>query len=96
VRVSRNAAQQISAWDGHSADQSFGEPVELNHAIELTLDGRLARDIRRKTAGRADLEKTFAVSLSRASQIRSQRQRQRGWKLYSADLFILPGSSRQR
>lgn len=45
--------------------------------------GRLVRDIRRKTAGREDLEAAFLWPLSRADQIRSQQQRQRGWKLYS-------------
>ena len=45
--------------------------------------GRLVRDIRRKIEGKGDLEAVFAVPLSRADQIRSQRQRQRGWKLYS-------------
>ena len=45
--------------------------------------GRLARDIRRKIAGDAVLEDAFATPLSHADQIRSQRQRQRGWKLYS-------------
>jgi len=45
--------------------------------------GRLVRDIRRKIEGRRDLEPVFAAPLSRADQIRSQRQRQRGWKLYS-------------
>jgi IS5 family transposase len=45
--------------------------------------GRLIRDIRRKVAGDAGLESVFADPLGRASQIRSQRQRQRGWKLYS-------------
>ncbi len=45
--------------------------------------GRLIRDIRRKTRGDAALEEAFAVALGRASQIRSQKQRQRGWKLYS-------------
>lgn len=45
--------------------------------------GRLIRDIRRKTEGDADLSAAFAVALSRASQVRSQQQRQRGWKLYS-------------
>jgi IS5 family transposase len=45
--------------------------------------GRLIRDIRRKTAGHEPAEATFEAALSRASQIRSQRQRQRGWKLYS-------------
>jgi IS5 family transposase len=46
--------------------------------------GRLIRDIRRKIAGNADLEAVFAWPLSRADQIRSQQQRQRGWKLYSS------------
>ena len=45
--------------------------------------GRLIRDIRRKIEGKADLGAAFAAPLGRASQIRSQRQRQRGWKLYS-------------
>jgi transposase, IS5 family len=45
--------------------------------------GRLIRDIRRKIAGQAELEAAFEQSLSRAAQIRSQEQRQRGYKLYS-------------
>ena len=50
--------------------------------------GRTIRDIRRKIEGQDALEETFAVPLSRATQIRSQQQRQRGWKLYS---FHAPG-----
>jgi transposase, IS5 family len=45
--------------------------------------GRLIRDIRRKIAGQAELEAAFECPLARAEQIRSQQQRQRGWKLYS-------------
>jgi transposase, IS5 family len=45
--------------------------------------GRIIRDIRRKIEGQAALEQTFALPLGRAAQIRSQQQRQRGWKLYS-------------
>jgi IS5 family transposase len=45
--------------------------------------GRLVRDIRRKIRDKGHLEATFAAPLGRADQIRSQRQRQRGWKLYS-------------
>jgi IS5 family transposase len=41
--------------------------------------GRLIRDIRRKIAGHEPVEAAFESPLSRASQIRSQRQRQRGW-----------------
>jgi transposase, IS5 family len=44
--------------------------------------GRLIRDIRRKVRGRP-FEDACQDALSRASQIRSQRQRQRGFKLYS-------------
>src|SRR5499426_206911 len=44
--------------------------------------GRLIRDIRRKVRGRP-FEDACQEALSRASQIRSQRQRQRGVKLYS-------------
>jgi len=45
--------------------------------------GRIIRDIHRKIAGQAELEQAFMWPLARASQIRSQQQRQRGWKLYS-------------
>jgi IS5 family transposase len=45
--------------------------------------GRLIRDIRRKTQDDEALQEIFAVPLSRADQVRRQRQRQRGWKLYS-------------
>jgi transposase, IS5 family len=44
--------------------------------------GRIIRDIARKVTGTA-IEDTFQQPLSRARQIRSQEQRQRGWKLYS-------------
>ena len=45
--------------------------------------GRIIRDVRRKIAGRPEIEATFEKPLARADQIRSQQQRQRGWKLYS-------------
>ena len=45
--------------------------------------GRLVRDIRRKTEHDAELRQAFAAPLARAEQIRRQKQRQRGWKLYS-------------
>ncbi len=45
--------------------------------------GRLTRDIRRKIDGDEDLEAIFATPLLKAAQIRGQKQRQRGWKLYS-------------
>ena len=45
--------------------------------------GRVTRDIRRKIDSDEALKAIFAVPLSRADQVRRQRQRQRGWKLYS-------------
>lgn len=44
--------------------------------------GRLVRDIARKVCG-TDLEMAFHDGLQRARQIRSQEQRQRGYKIYS-------------
>ncbi|MCP1835632.1 hypothetical protein J2R76_003972 [Bradyrhizobium sp. USDA 4532] len=45
--------------------------------------GRIIRDVRRKIEGQATLEEAFALPLGRAPQIRSQQERQRGWKPYS-------------
>ena len=45
--------------------------------------GRIIRDIGRKIVGQPALQEAFQWPLARASQIRSQQQRQRGWKLYS-------------
>ena len=45
--------------------------------------GRLIRDVRRKIDGDAQRQEIFAVPLRQASQIRNQKQRQRGRKLYS-------------
>ena len=44
---------------------------------------RLIRDIRRKIQDDEGLQEAFAIALSRADQVCRQRQRQRGWKLYS-------------
>jgi hypothetical protein len=44
---------------------------------------RIIRDISGKVAGKAEIEAALQWPLARASQIRSQQQRQRGWKLYS-------------
>jgi hypothetical protein len=58
-------------------------PPRRQLRILRTRLGRLICDIRRKIAGNAELEAVFAWPLSRADQIRSQQQRQRGWKQYS-------------
>ena len=57
----------------------------MNRRIKFlrTRLGRLIRDIERKIDGDEGLQETFAVALGRAAQIRGQKQRQRGWKLYS-------------
>ena len=57
----------------------------MNKQLKLlrTRLGRVIRDIRRKIDGDEELQEAFAVPLSKASQIRGQKQRQRGWKLYS-------------
>ena len=57
----------------------------MNRQIKFlrTRLGRLIRDIRRKIDGDGSLREIFAIPLGRAAQIRSQQQRQRGWKLYS-------------
>jgi transposase, IS5 family len=57
----------------------------MNQRIKFlrTRLGRVVRDIRRKIDGNEGLQEAFAIPLGRASQIRKQKQRQRGWKLYS-------------
>ena len=57
----------------------------MNRQIKFlrTRLGRIIRDIGRKIDGDEDLWEIFAVALSRAAQIRGQKPRQRGWKLYS-------------
>jgi IS5 family transposase len=79
VRVAKRAAMMAGRY-AH-AKQFNRHRRELR--ILRTRLGRLIRDIGRKIAGRQESEAVFSAALSRASQIRSQQQRQRGWKLYS-------------
>jgi len=48
-----------------------------------TMLGRVIRDIGRKIAGRPALADAFSLPLSLARQVRDQRQRERGKKIYS-------------
>jgi len=48
-----------------------------------TMLGRVIRDVARKIAARPDLAETFARPLARARQVKDQRQRERGRKVYS-------------
>src|SRR6202022_4891354 len=79
LRIAKRAAMMAGRY-AH-AKQFNRHRRELR--ILRTRLGRLIRDIGRKIAGNANLEAAFALPLARASQIRSQQQRQRGWKLYS-------------
>src|SRR5258707_67332 len=79
LRIAKRAAMMAGRY-AH-AKQFNRHRRELR--ILRTRLGRLIRDIGRKIEGHADLEAAFALPLARAFQIRSQQQRQRGWKLYS-------------
>jgi IS5 family transposase len=79
IRVAQRAAMMAGRY-AH-AKQFNRHRRELR--ILRTRLGRLIRDIRRKIGGQEHLAAAFEASLARASQIRSQQQRQRGWKLYS-------------
>ncbi len=79
LRVAKHAAMMAGRY-AH-AKQFNRHRRELR--ILRTRLGRLIRDIGRKIEGHAEVEAAFALPLARASQIRSQQQRQRGWKLYS-------------
>mgnify|MGYP003391639547 CR=1 FL=1 len=79
VRVARQAAMMAGRYANAKQFNRHHREVRF---LRIRL-GRLIRDIRRSIAGRQTIEAAFEGPLSRASQIRSQRQRQRGWKLYS-------------
>jgi IS5 family transposase len=79
TRVARRAAMMAGRYAHAKQFKRFNRQLKFLR----TRLGRLIRDIGRKTSGNRDLEAIFAVPLSKASQIRSQKQRQRGWKLYS-------------
>jgi IS5 family transposase len=79
LRIARTAAMMAGRY-AHA--KQFKRHQRQLRILRSRL-GRIIRDIRRKIEGQAVLENAFALPLGRASQIRSQQQRQRGWKLYS-------------
>jgi IS5 family transposase len=79
VRVAKHAAMMAGRY-AHA--KQFNRHRRQLRILRSRL-GRLIRDIGRKIVGRESVEAAFALPLARASQIRSQQQRQRGWKLYS-------------
>jgi transposase, IS5 family len=79
LRIAKRAAMMASRY-AHA--KQFKRHHRQLRLLRSRL-GRIIRDIRRKIAGQRDLEAAFEEPLARAAQIRSQQQRQRGWKLYS-------------
>ena len=79
LRIAKRAAMMAGRYAHAKQFQRHHRQLRLLR----TRLGRLIRDIRRKIAGQADLETILERPLGRAEQIRSQQQRQRGWKLYS-------------
>ena len=68
--------------------QRYAHPKQFKRANKAlrrirTLLGRVIRDVRRKIADNPSLGDAFALPLSLAYQVRDQRQRQRGKKIYS-------------
>ena len=78
-RVAKRAAMMAGRY-AHARQYK-----RMNRRIKFlrTRLGRLMRDIGRKIDGDEGLQQAFAVALGRGAQIRRQKQRQRGWKLYS-------------
>jgi IS5 family transposase len=79
LRVAKHAAMMAGRY-AHA--KQFNRHRRQLRILRTRL-GRIIRDIHRKIAGQPTLEGAFEWPLARASQIRSQQQRQRGWKLYS-------------
>ena len=79
----RRVAKRAAMMAGRYAHAKQFKRMRRRIKFLRTRLGRLIRDIRRKTDGDPGLEEAFAEALSKAAQFRSQKQRQRGWKLYS-------------
>ena len=79
LRIAKHAAMMAGRY-AHA--KQFNRHRRQLRILRTRL-GRIIRDIHRKIAGQPALEEAFQWPLARASQIRSQQQRQRGWKLYS-------------
>ena len=79
VRVAKRAALMAGRYSHAKQFKRYNGRLRFLR----TRLGRLSRDIRRKTAHDAALRQALAIPLARADQIARQKQRQRGWKLYS-------------
>jgi IS5 family transposase len=79
ARVAKRAAMMAGRYAHAKQFKRMNKQIKLLR----TRLGRVIRDIRRKIDGDEELQEAFGAPLSKASQIRRQKQRQRGWKLYS-------------
>jgi IS5 family transposase len=79
LRIAKHAAMMAGRY-AHA--KQFNRHRRQLRILRMRL-GRIIRDIRRKIVGQEHIAAAFEAPLARASQIRSQQQRQRGWKLYS-------------
>ena len=79
----RRVAKRAAMMAGRYAHAKQFKRMNRQIKFLRTRLGRLIRDIGRKIDGDAALQEIFAIPLGRARQIRGQKQRQRGWKLYS-------------
>lgn len=79
IRIAKRAAMMAGRY-AHA--KQFNRHRRQLRILRTRL-GRLIRDIRRKIGGQKPIAEAFEAPLARASQICSQQQRQRGWKLYS-------------
>ncbi len=79
VRVAKKAAMMAGRYAHAKQFKRMNKQINF---LRSRL-GRLIRDIARKTEKDQALREVFAIPLTRARQIREQKQRQRGWKLYS-------------
>ena len=79
LRIAKHAAMMAGRY-AHA--KQFNRHRRQLRILRTRL-GRIIRDIGRKIADQPALQEVFTWPLARANQIRSQQQRQRGWKLYS-------------
>lgn len=79
IRVAKHAAMMAGRY-AHA--KQFKRQNRQLKFLRTRL-GRLIRDIQRKIGDREDLLAVFTMPLLKARQIRGQKPRQRGWKLYS-------------
>ena len=79
VRLAKRAAMMAGRYAHAKQFKRMNKQIKFLR----TRLGRVIHDIRRKIYADAERQVAFAGALSKASQIRRQKPRQRGWKLYS-------------